>query len=54
VALINLGPAPYTVTRGDRIAQLLLAPVPEVVLVEADELTASDRGDGGFGSTGTR
>jgi dUTP pyrophosphatase len=54
VALINLGPAPYTVTRGDRIAQLLLAPVPEVDIVEADELTASDRGDGGFGSTGTR
>lgn len=54
VALVHLGSEPYTVRRGDRIAQLLLAPVPEVEIVEVDELTASERGDGGFGSTGTR
>jgi dUTP pyrophosphatase len=54
VALVHLGHEPYTVRRGDRIAQLLLAPVPEVEVVEVDELTDSGRGEGGFGSTGTR
>lgn len=37
---------------GDRIAQLIIIPYPEVVFVEADELTDSDRGIGGYGSTG--
>jgi dUTP pyrophosphatase len=37
---------------GDRIAQLIIIPYPEVVFVEADELTDSDRGVGGYGSTG--
>lgn len=37
---------------GDRIAQLIIMPYPEVVFVEADELTDSDRGIGGYGSTG--
>lgn len=52
VGLINLGPAPYTIHRGDRIAQLVLAPVcqAEIVLVEA--LPESQRHDGGFGHTG--
>lgn len=54
VALVHLGAEPYTIRRGDRIAQLLLAPVPEVEIVEVDELTDSERGEGGFGSTGTR
>lgn len=54
VALVHLGSTAYTIQRGDRIAQLLLAPVPEVEVVEVDELTDSARGEGGFGSTGTR
>ncbi len=52
VALINLGQEPVTLQPADRIAQLLLAPVPQVVLEEVKELTETERGDGGFGSTG--
>lgn len=37
---------------GDRFAQLVIVPIPEVELVEADELSDSDRGEGGYGSTG--
>lgn len=54
VGLVHLGAEPYTIRRGDRIAQLLLAPVPEVEVVESDELSDSARGEGGFGSTGKR
>ena len=52
VILINLGDAPFTIQRGDRIAQMVLAPVTQVRLVEAASLTKTDRGAGGFGSTG--
>lgn len=52
VLLINLGTAPFVVHRGDRIAQLVIAPVIAAELVEVARLPASDRGDGGFGSTG--
>ena len=52
VILINWGDAPYTIRRGDRIAQLVVAPVTRVQLVEANALEATERGDGGFGSTG--
>lgn len=41
-----------TVSRGDRIAQALIVPVPRVALIEADELSETVRGTGGFGSTG--
>jgi dUTP pyrophosphatase len=52
VPLINTDPSePYLVTRGDRIAQLVVMPVPEVVVVEVDALDDADRG-GGFGSSG--
>ena len=54
VLLVNLGEAPFTVRRGDRIAQLLLARAEPVEWEEAGELDASDRGAGGFGSTGFR
>lgn len=52
VILINLGEVPYTVRRGDRIAQLVFARVEPVEWEEAGELAGSDRGGGGFGSTG--
>jgi dUTP pyrophosphatase len=53
VALINLGQAPVTIERGMRIAQLVVSPVTRVRWETATELPASDRGAGGFGSTGT-
>jgi dUTP pyrophosphatase len=52
VILVNLGSEPYTVRRGDRIAQLVVARVETVDWEEGDELSASPRGAGGFGSTG--
>jgi len=54
VILINHGDAPFEVNRGDRIAQMVIGPVRQVLLVEAEDLEATDRGDGGFGSTGVR
>jgi dUTP pyrophosphatase len=52
VALINLGRAAFTVEHGMRIAQLIVAPVLHVQVREVDELDATQRGSGGFGSTG--
>lgn len=53
VVLINLDPSdPIEIARGDRIAQLVILPVPAVEVVETDELPETVRGDGGFGSTG--
>lgn len=52
VLLVNLGQEPVVIAQGDRIAQLVVAPVAEVELVEVDTLEASARGTGGFGSTG--
>jgi dUTP pyrophosphatase len=52
VILINLGAEPVTLTRGQRIAQLILAPVARLAWQEATELPESERGSGGFGSTG--
>ncbi len=52
VLLINLGAEPFTVRRGERIAQLVLAPVAAGRFVEVERLDQTDRGDGGFGSTG--
>ncbi len=52
VALLNTDPRePFTVEPGMRIAQLLIVPIPEVELVEVDELPASERGARGFGSS---
>jgi dUTP pyrophosphatase len=53
IAVINLGVEPVTVTRGTRIAQMVFAKVEEIELRAVDELPASERGTGGFGSTGT-
>jgi dUTP diphosphatase len=52
VILANLGAEPFTVARGLRIAQLVIAPVARARLVEVRALDATLRGDGGFGSTG--
>ena len=53
VILANLGSEPFTVTGGLRIAQMVIAPVTRVDIVETGSLTETARGDGGFGSTGT-
>lgn len=53
VILINHGHADIHLERGDRIAQLVVVPVPEVELVEVAELPGSERGERGFGSTGS-
>lgn len=52
VALVNLGPESFTVTRGMRIAQMVIARVEQADFAEVAVLPDSDRGDGGFGSTG--
>lgn len=52
VGLINLGKAAFTVRRGDRIAQLVLAPVARAELQVVESLSVTERGDGGFGHTG--
>jgi len=54
VILINHGDVAFTVTRGMRIAQLVIAAVAQAVLAEVAELSATERGAGGFGSTGTK
>ncbi|WP_347313584.1 dUTP diphosphatase [Defluviimonas sp. SAOS-178_SWC] len=52
VLLINLGPDPFVVGHGDRIAQMIVAPVIRAVFAEASGLDGTARGAGGFGSTG--
>lgn len=54
VILINLGDADFTVNNGDRIAQLIVAPVTQGIFVETDKLDETERGAGGFGSTGVK
>ena len=54
VILINLGEAPFRLQRGDRIAQLVIAPVARLAWRESEALPESARGAGGFGSTGRR
>ncbi len=53
VILFNLGAEPFVVRRGDRVAQLVVAPVASVEWEESETLAESARGEGGFGSTGT-
>jgi dUTP pyrophosphatase len=54
VILINLGEAAVTLRRGERIAQLVIAPVTQIPFVETETLSDTARGEGGFGSTGSR
>jgi len=52
IILVNLGDESFAIARGDRIAQLVLAPVIRAQWSEVEELDATERGEGGFGSTG--
>jgi len=52
VLLINHGDAPFTIRRGERIAQMVIAPVAQAELAVVAQLSPTDRGGGGFGSTG--
>lgn len=52
VILVNLGSEPFAIVRGDRVAQLVLAPVTRASWLQVDELEETVRGEGGFGSTG--
>jgi len=53
IGLINLSPTPYTIHRGDRIAQLIVQQVFQADITLVDELDQTERNDGGFGHTGT-
>lgn len=52
VIIINLGKNSFEVKRSDRIAQMVLCPVPQAILEETDQLPPTERSDGGFGHTG--
>ena len=52
VILMNLGSEPLTINRGERVAQLVIAPVARVVISEVEDVDETIRGSGGFGSTG--
>ena len=54
VILINLGKEKFVVENGDRIAQMIVCPVVKAKLEEVNELSDTERGSGGFGSTGTK
>ncbi len=54
VILINLGKEKFIIKNGERIAQMVVCPVVQAYLEEVNELTNTDRGSGGFGSTGTK
>lgn len=54
VVLINHGVEPFEVKKGERIAQLLIEKLPETTIIGGEIQSPSDRGEGGFGSTGTK
>lgn len=54
VIMFNLGHEPFIIHRGDRIAQMVITKLPDVELVEVDDLSDTLRGGGGFGSTGKK
>ncbi|MBL8908891.1 MAG: dUTP diphosphatase, partial [Rhizobiales bacterium] len=54
VILVNFGDQPFRIARGDRIAQLVVAPVTRIEIAEAESLDGTARGEGGFGSSGVR
>lgn len=54
VILANMGAEPFVIRRGDRIAQMVIAPVTQAELCRVEKLSDTERGEGGFGSSGTR
>ncbi len=54
IILVNHGDQPFEIARGARIAQLVVAPAPQARLVAVEDLSATTRGTGGFGSTGEK
>ena len=54
VILINLGKEPFKVEKGLRVAQMVVCPIVQAQLKEVDDLSETERGKGGFGSTGTK
>ena len=52
VGLVNVSNTPYTITPGERIAQLVISPVSLMPVMETESLSDTERGEGGFGSTG--
>lgn len=54
IILMNLGDEDFVIKNGDRIAQMVVAPVVQAVFEMADELSVTERGDGGFGHTGVK
>ena len=52
VSLTNLSKSPYTITPGERIAQMMITPTIRATFAVADELSTTERGEGGFGHTG--
>lgn len=54
VIMYNAGKEPFSITRGDRIAQMVICRLPDVELVSVDSLSDTERGAGGFGSTNIR
>lgn len=54
VVLINLSKDKFTVKNGERIAQMVICPIKQISVEEVEELPETDRGTGGFGSTGTK
>ena len=54
VLLINHGDVPFKISRGERIAQMIIAPITQPEFISVNELTETARGEGGFGSTGTQ
>lgn len=54
VLAVNLGDDSFTINHGDRIAQMVIAPVTQAKISEVDSLTQTERAEGGFGSTGVK
>ena len=52
VPMVNLGAQPYTIQPGERVAQLCIAPVYTAAFAQVENLDETQRGEGGFGSTG--
>jgi len=54
VLAVNLGEEPFVINHGDRVAQMVIAPVTQAKVEEVDDLSETERADGGFGSTGVK